>query len=736
MDPTMGDPMAADPSATMQPASNDGKLVKRDPDPDQTPASQAFVGELAEWARQAKAHHKKAFDRMREDMDFALHGADKSWTAGRNYVANLTLRQVRARVSALYAKNPRVVARRRQRLDFAMWDEKPETFQMAMGAAAGVSPDGVTPVMPEQQMQAMMVMQDVQQGAAERAMYDKLSRTLELGATYYLNEQEPRFKPQAKQLVRRVSTCGVGYFKLNLQRVMEPDPDLHSKISDMTERLQHLERLMADAGDEEFDEYSAEMEELKFAMESLQASPEIIVREGPLFTFPTATAVIPDPACRQLKGWIGQKRMAEEFILTPKQIQELYGVDVGKGYTPYSRLNPHDQPHARNWTFVPTGDGGRDGKDQFGIVWEIYDAPTGLVYTICDGYPEFLTPPAPPKATVEQFFPFWSVAFNDVEHHEELFAPSDVRLIRDMQEEHNRSRQMLREHRFANRPTYVTPRGALSEEDIKLLANHPASAVLQMDGLDVGEKIADKFQALPVIAIDPNLYDTGPAFQDIQRALGTHEAQIGGTSGDTATEVSVAEGARMSSDADARDELDDVLSEIMRAMGQVMLLEVSPETMQKIVGPGAVWPQMNRQQVSEEIYLEVEAGSAGRPNKAQELANAERVAPLLLQIPGVNPRWLAKHLLVRLDEKLDLTDAFIDGLPSILAMNAASKTAAQPSTGDPATDPGQQGGEGGDNAPKGQQRPGGPQPAMPAAGEAVGGAPAAGGGGSVVPLRA
>lgn len=733
VDPTAVDPMAA--SAPPAAAGPD-TLVRREPDPNQPDANRAFVAELAEWVRQAKAHHKRAFDRMREDMDFALRGADKEWVAGDNYVANITLRQVRARVSALYAKNPRIVARRRKRLDFAMWDEKPESFQMAAGAAMGVGPDGMSPVMPEQQMQAMALMQDVQQGVAERLMYERVAKTLELAATYYINEQEPRFKPQAKQLIRRVATCGVGYFKLNYQRIMEPDPDLNSKIADFTERLQHLERLIADAADEEFDEYCAEMEELRLAIASLQENPEIIVREGPLFTFPMSTAVIPDPNCRQLKGWIGQKRMAEEFILTPHQIQELYGVDVSKAFTPYSKLNPHDamNPHRRNWAFVPSGDSQRDAKDQYAVVWEIYDAPTGLVFTVCDGYPEFLTPPARPRVQVEQFFPFWPVTFNDVEHHDEIFPPSDVRLMRHMQEERNRSRQMLREHRFANRPTYVTPSGAFEEEDKAKLQNHPANAILEMQGLDVGEKIADKIQALPTTPIDPNLYETGPFEQDLLQTIGTHEAHLGGTSGDTATEAAIAEGAKMSSDADARDELDDVLSEVMRAMGQVMLMEIAPETIRKIVGPGAVWPQLSRREIAEEIQLEIEAGSSGRPNKAQELANAERITPLLLQIPGVNPTWLAKQLLIRMDEKLDLTDALIDGLPSILAMNAAAKAPAQPSTGDPASDPGQQGDKGGDNAPKGQQRPGGPQPAMPAAGEATGGRPAATG--QAVPLRA
>ena len=68
--------------------------------------------------------------------------------------------------------------------------------------------------------------------------------------------------------------------------------------------------------------------------------------------------------------------------------------------------------------------------------------------------------------------------------------------------------------------------------------------------------------------------------------------------------------------------------------------------------------------------------------------------PFLLQIPGMEPRWLAKELLKRLDDKLELDSAFADQVPSIVAMNMQR----QGGTGDPAL----QGAPGGgaDNAPR------------------------------------
>lgn len=89
-----------------------------------------------------KDHHKKAFDQMREDMRIARTGHDKEWPH-ENYAANISGRIIRQKTAALYAKDPKAVARRPERLDFKVWDENPDslklayaTIQMAQAAAA------------------------------------------------------------------------------------------------------------------------------------------------------------------------------------------------------------------------------------------------------------------------------------------------------------------------------------------------------------------------------------------------------------------------------------------------------------------------------------------------------------------------------------------------------------------------------------------------------------------------
>jgi len=129
------------------------------------------------------------------------------------------------------------------------------------------------------------------------------------------------------------------------------------------------------------------------------------------------------------------------------------------------------------------------------------------------------------------------------------------------------------------------------------------------------------------------------------------------------------------------------------------LLEMSAETVKKIAGEGAIWPQMTKADVAQEIYLEVEAGSTGRPNKAQEIQNAERLIPLLMQVPGVNPEFLIRELIKRLDDRLDVTQAMAANVPSITAMNSMrSLSAGVP--GNPAQAPEAQGAQGAQNGAK------------------------------------
>lgn len=418
----------------------------------------------------------------------------------------------------------------------------------------------------------------------------------------------------------------------------------------------------------------------------------MIVREGLALSYPDSTAIIPDKGCKQLRGFVGCNWVAQEYYMTRAEIEEVYGRDVKAGGTAYVS---HQGGVFRPADEAQSGSEERDGEETFFCVWEVYDRKTGLVYVLCDGYADYLQEPAEPDVWLERFWPWFPVVFNEVYDDERVFPPSDVELIRDMQLELNRARQGLREHRRASRPKTYTRQGVLEEDDKARVQTAEAHAVIELTALQPGEKIEDVLQPHSGPQIDPRLYDPAPAYEDVLRVVGQQEANLGGTSGATATESSIAEGSRMSAVSSTIDDLDEFLTEFARAAGQVLLRETQPETVQKIVGPGAVWPDLSREDIAKEIYLDVEAASTGRPNQAQEIQNAQQVFPLLMQLPGLSPEWLGRELLRRLDDRLDITDAFAAGMPSIQMMNRAQGMIGGP----PGNNPDDQGERGADNAP-------------------------------------
>jgi hypothetical protein len=593
----------------------------------------------------------------------------------------------------------------------------------AMGAAAGGALPGVSPMMAQAVGSGMDIMMDAARVKNENIMMDKLARTLELLYAYEVDNQPHSFKSMLKMTVRRAVTNGVAYVKLGYERVMQERPDLEKGVADASERLATLERLSADAADNITDEDDKEAEQIRLLLTDLSKQSSVVAREGLTFDYPLSTRIIPDVKCIELKNWVAADFVAEEFLLSCHEIQEIYGVDVRGNSTEYSS-DGYDgaDPIAmsREWQSSTAMSSDRNGWDdrsgKSAMVWQIYSRKDGMVYEVCDGYPDFLREPAAPDIFNERFYPWYGLAFNAVEDEKELFPPSDVRLVRDMQLEYNRCREGLKEQRIAARPFIATLAGGLDEEDKDKLANREANDLVELNALQPNQDVKQLLQPFAGPGVDPNLYEVNPVYEDILRTTGIQEANLGGTSSSTATQSQIAEGSRMTSMGSNIDDLNDLLTQLARNGGQILMREMSQDRVKQVIGQGAVWPQnADAQNIANEILLEIEAGSMGRPNQSQEIANAQRLYPLLIQLPGIDPEFLAKDVLRRLDDRLDLTEAFKSALPSIVAMNGMAQGGGAAGMAGP-TMPGAGAGPGAAQGPNGASNapmPGGPPPGGP-----------------------
>ena len=664
------------------------------------------VAELVKEIKADEKHWEHIYKRMRFNQKF-VKGKNQWPNQARNderMLVNITNRHINQQVAQIYAKNPTALVKRKDKIDFVHWDGSMETWEAAKQAVEQIPtagpPDPMTgmpgPAIPPPPMTpgAAAIYQEVTEAADRRQQITKVGETARILLHYFMSEQEPSFKSGMKRLVRRAKVCKVGYIRLGFQRATSKNSDIDKPLKDHQARLDEIERLRAEAGDPQKAEYDAEKEKLDQMMNSLLARQEIVIREGLSFDFPNSTSIIPGRGCTQLDGFLGAERLSIKHVRTVDDIKRTYKLDIAGAFTKFQE-NPDGT--------LRQMDGADECKGQEKcVLYETYDKATGLKFLAIEGCPDFVDEPGEPEVDLERFFPVYAYQTNECEDEGDPFPLSDVEIIEHIQREYNRNREALRQHRIANRPLYLTARGKLTETteegagDIQNMAKAKAHAILGLDGLNPGDDIEKVFKAAPKVEIDPNTYDVDGLFNDLLRTVGSQETEFGGSGkGATATGIAAADGAKLTAVQEDIDELDGLMSQVFRDATKVMFKEISAETAKRIAGPGAVWPELqSRQEIAEELYLDIQAGSSGRPNREQELANFERIGATLVQIPGINPSWLAKKVAMLLDPGVDLSEAVTDGLPSLQLLNGMK----QPGTGDPATDPNAQGGMGANNA--------------------------------------
>jgi hypothetical protein len=662
--------------------------------PDVDPARKALVSSWIDKIKRSKLKFDPDFKRMRECMQLARDGATKEWVLAKKYTVPILNRHINTQVAQLYAKHPQPVVQRRKKLLFQLWDGTSESAMAAFQAAQKGDPN------------AAAVLNEVAMAQIEMKKLDNMAKTLEIVDTYYMNEQKLNYKAQLKKMVRRTKVCGVGYLLLDFQRMLgedsTPNPDKEARISDVRTKIEEIERIMAAGAHGDLKEDSAEVERLRLLLVDIERPETVVVREGPVLSFPKSTQVIVDENCYHLKSFAGAGYVAVEYDKTPSEIRSEFKTELNQ---------------------YRADEEGKKRKNECVKIWKVWDRVAEQVFVVCDGHADFLQEPADPEIRLDRFLPIFALVFNETEEDEtdggSIYPPSDVWQARHPQDEYNRSREGLREHRRAARPYWVSAKGLLEGQDKAKFGDHDAHELFEinvtaMDAPDISKII----QRGPTAPIDPNLYEVEMVFADMQRVVGTQEANLGGVSGATATETSIAEASRSSSIEDNIDDLDEFLSEVAHAKGQMYFQTLSVDTVREIVGQGAVWPEqpMTREQIAKDLMLDIKAGSSGRPNKAAKLANMERAMPFLIQFPNLNSEPVLKEYLSLLD--IDADEAMAKGLPSVVSINSMMQSMGgqpQPGTGDPATDPNQQGVQGAQNQPQPDQTEPGPQPAYPAA---------------------
>lgn len=629
-------------------------------------------------------------DKRHWDMDFKRMECNMNFTAGiqwvgqetinsERYVANVTLQEVNQKEAQLYAKNPTVVAKRRPRMEFQVWDERNETLQQAQqvmamtqqmvaqnpGAAAGLQ---MNPVF----QSANTLMQDYQHGMMVREQMERVGKTLEILYKYFCDSLSPDFKEQMKETVRRVVICNVAYVRQEfLREPMQTQPT--GSFDTMQDTMKRAKMLMDEYQQGVFDDEDAKMIVLKDCLASIQADMQKKTQLTPLqyeekltFLFPKSRNIIADKRCTNLVGFVNADHVTEEHNWPLSYVNSYFEKDIkaselkGKGDTTKAIQVRDDVASIDNFT----------GKEDPEVtVYETQDKVTKTKFWTMPGYKDYLEEPEPVSPITRAFYPWFALVFNKVECDSSTkttaIGPSDVQQMKHAQIAINVAREELREHRKANAPQMFYKMGAITEGDKARLTSAPTGAWVALEAMMNGEKVGDIMSSKPVQPIEPLVYDTSPMVSDIQATTGqssmSSQPPRGSKKGETATAAAIQEQSRISTSASNVDDLDNLLSRLAENGSELLFYECQPDTIRRIVGVGAVFPQtpQARKEFATAVYLEVQAASSGRPNQQLEVANFERLAPLLLQIGGGNPQFaqmLAREGVKRLSDTIDLSE--------------------------------------------------------------------------------
>jgi hypothetical protein len=626
-------------------------------------AKKNFVKDWQDKIKIAKKKYNSDFKRMVDNQDFV---AGIQWQ-GQNeitydrIVVNLTLQAVNHGVAMLYARDPRFEARRKKRLNYRFWDGKLESVMQAMQlvAMSQLHPQLAAMLPPD----IPQMLQDFSMGRLREQMVEKVAQTLCLLFQYQIDNQYPCFKTQMKQLVRRVRVCGVGYIRVNFERGYETELTQSETRLSVMDRAKTARSILERLEKDELREDAPEIQQLKALVNSMGLSindtESVSMQERLVFDFPKATSIIPDPSCTMLKGFVGAHWIVEELYYPLWFVNAFFETNV----KPDAELKLFTNKHiAETANENNSGLGDKKAQEKKKVrLWRVYDLDNKEEFIICDGHKDFIQEPEPVEAT-KGFWRIVPVTFNDIEADEDckatVFPPSDVDVIKPLQKEWNRIKQALRKHRRANGPRYLYPDGSLEEEDLDNIVDSEEQEFIKLKSIQPGADPSKVVVPLQVVDVKQELYETDSISNDVLMATGKQDADIGPAQPNVpATNAMIAEQAHRSVTASDVDGLDDSLTEVAKIGGELALRNFSSQTVTRVVGDGAAWPDQNKQDFLNEIELEVVAASSGRPNKAVEIANWERLAPVLVNA-GANPQAVIRETIKRLDDRMEPADFF------------------------------------------------------------------------------
>ena len=513
----------------------------------------------------------------------------------------------------------------------------------------------------------------VEAGSSEYRVADLFSATLETVLNESLKKAD--LKKVAKQVIRSCMTSKIGIVKVTYQRDYYKDPLVSRQFNDAQDSLARLQsdvrELMAN------NTYGGEkdelIEEVKETMLGLQDRVEVMQREGLNLGFVRPEDFRMDTSLDTLQEYQSAQWMANVTWMTPSDVMDRFQISKKEveEFTIYrrtdagilNRLTRDDAVQANSTEDVNLAV----------AVWEYWDRTAQTVFTFAEGGKKWLKEPFHPNRLGEKFFPFFLLGLNWVDGQE--WPISETELLLSLQDEYNTIRTQHSKHRELSAPFFVADASRVNYEDIEVFSNAAIGEIALINAS--GQNVNTVFQPAVPPPMNPQVYDTAPLRTDMEWISGLGDAQRGGVNrAKTATEANIQQAGLATRIAEKVDQTEDWLKELGWFAAEILLQEIQPQKAMEIAGPQAFWPILNKQQLYDSVFIDIAAGSTGRPDTNEERMRWIELMPIIMQnielvqqmrsfgVPDeFNPYvQLLEETFARFDERIDISK-FLPPMP-------------------------------------------------------------------------
>lgn len=442
------------------------------------------------------------------------------------------------------------------------------------------------------------------------AMVKEFAATLQVVLNRYA-VRATNLKARGKEAVRSSLTCTTGWVKVIFQRDRKTDPLVKQRIEDAQDNIARLESLKKETEDEgECANYEAKLADIKQLKAGLEKKLEITVSEGLVIdVVQPEHLLILDNSISTIDEYPSASALAHKVYMTASAFKTRFGYKPPKKATRYASAD-NEKKHSDTDQSDP--------DDEIVCVHEIWSKDELTIYTLAEGAEEYCCDPEQPETLGQQWYGFFPLQLWRV--NSMLYARTLVDNLIELCDEYNTRRTAAVSHRDQNTPVrLLNASSGITKAEIDAINKRDHTTRVIAISADPNQPLQNQIGQLDPILYDPAMYDTSDILRDIEMVSGAQDAYRGGiATAKTATEAEIMAMGMQSRTSEQLDAIEDWLSSILSYCAQLLLLNVPAERIKEQFGESAVWPQLTRKELFEQVQVQIRAGSTSKPNKMRE----------------------------------------------------------------------------------------------------------------------